>query len=149
MLAHQILYFCQVYQNIMGSFQSFQYWIDLPNHPLCHWLLIGLQTRRFGHLMSQSEIYLYCFPFHLLPCFAKHTGARGSISLTIMVNRQQQKSSNEQWLEEMLVMNEKGNYQLPIVHSAFRIQDLQNESNPYSSQAITPFETEITYLTNL
>lgn len=113
--------FCQVYQDIMGSFQYFQSWINLPNHPFCHWLHIGLITRGSGHLMSQSEIYLHRLPFHLLLCFAKHTGARRSISLAVFASSQQQQTSNEQQLRMMLAMREKGNHQHSITLSGFQI----------------------------
>lgn len=111
--------FCQVYQDIMGSFQYFESWINLPNHPFCHWLLIGLITRRSGHLMSQSEIYLHCLPFPLLLCFAKHTGVRRSISLNIIASSVQQQTSNEQQLRMMLAMKEKGNHQHSLTLSGF------------------------------
>lgn len=111
--------FCQVYQEIMGSFQYFESWINLPNHPFCHWLHIGLLTRRSGHLMSQSEIYLHRLPFHLLPCFAKHTGARRSMSLTVIASSQQQQTSNERQLQVMLAMKES--HQHSITLSGFEI----------------------------
>lgn len=71
--------------------------------------------------MSPSEIYLHSLPFHLLLCFAKHTGARSSISLIMMVNSQQQQTNNEQQLQTMFAMKEKGNHQHPIAHSGFEI----------------------------